>query len=168
MNESRRRGPSSPDVPSPPTRRDPWPCRPPRGHVPGAGDPRRVMAALLLAALVGGCAQKEEVAYPHTNLGGFVTVDNQPVEGGMISFCSQDTRNGQVVVTKVVRGRYIAEKVPLGKVLAVISGTRETGEKLRPGAPSEIANLVPEKYRAGFELDVTEHSAQVDFKMLSN
>jgi hypothetical protein len=122
----------------------------------------------VLAAGLVGCSKREEPVYPNTNLGGYVTVDKAPLDGAMISFCSQDITNGQIVVTKVVRGRYIAEKVPLGKVLAVVSGLKDTGEKTRPGGPDVVVNLVPERYRAGFELNVTERSSRVDFPMTTH
>jgi hypothetical protein len=140
----------------------------PRNSSPTHGQALRLLAAVLLMSL-NGCIVKEEDPhqYPYTNLGGFVTLDNAPINGAMISFCSKDIGNGQVVVTNVIRGRYIAEKVPLGRVLAVISGTMVTGRKTRPGGPEESVALVPEKYRAGFELEVKEDSAQVDFRMSS-
>jgi hypothetical protein len=125
----------------------------------------RLLAMAVLAASLAGCAKEEGPVYPHTNLGGWVTVDQEPINDAMISFCSQDIRNGQVVVTPVIRGRYIAEKVPLGRVLAVISGSKDTGRKTRPGGPEMIVNIIPERYRVGFDLDVKENSAQVNFPM---
>jgi hypothetical protein len=120
----------------------------------------------VLAALLGGCVAKEKpIEYPHTNLGGFVTVDDNAIDDAMISFCSKDPQLGQVIVTNVVRGRYIAEKVPLGPVVVVVSGVKDTGRKVRPGGPEEIVGIIPDKYRAGFELDVKENSSRVDFRM---
>jgi hypothetical protein len=119
----------------------------------------------MLAAGIIGCTKSNHPEYPHTNLGGFVTVDQTPLDGAMISFCSQDVTNGRIIVTNVKRGRYIAENVPLGKVLAVVSGLKETAEKTRPGGPTVVVNLVPERYRAGFLLEVNERSARADFSM---
>jgi hypothetical protein len=127
-----------------------------------------LLASAVLAAGIVGCAKTQEPEYPNTNLGGWVTVDKAPIDGAMISFCSQDVTNGQVIVTNIVRGRYIAEKVPLGRVLTVISGLKDTGEQTRPGGPQKIVNLVPEKYRAGFELFVNENSSRVDFPMTTH
>jgi len=120
----------------------------------------------LLRATLGGCQAKEkEREYPNTNLGGFVTVDGAPIDDAMISFTSKDIRLGKVVVTRVTRGRYIAEKVPLGPVVVVISGMKPTGRRTRPGGPEEVVDMIPPRYRAGFELDVKEVMPQQDFKM---
>src|SRR4051794_23755912 len=124
------------------------------------------LAVALLMATLGGCQTKEkEREYPNTNLGGFVTVDDAPIDDAMISFTSKDIRLGQVIVTRVTRGRYIAEKVPLGPVVVVISGMKPTGRRTRPGGPEEVVDMIPPRYRAGFELDVKEDTSQVDFKM---
>jgi hypothetical protein len=126
----------------------------------------------LLAACVG-CGWPSEPGYPNTNLGGTITIDGAPVTEGMVSFVSLDPHNGRTIVTPIVRGRYIAEKVPLGKVLATVVAIKmsasATARPPRAGDPPtpEDGNLVPSKYRGGFELDVTPDSSEVNFTMTS-
>jgi len=121
----------------------------------------------VLATLLDGCGGKAEFTYPHTSLGGDVTIDGSPVEAGMISFLSLDRANGQEVTTRVVRGRYIAEKVPLGKVLVVISAFKETGRILDQDGRSspELTTIIPPKYQPGFELNILPGASRVDFRM---
>jgi hypothetical protein len=144
-------------------------------------DRRRTAAWLLPLAACAGCGGPAEPTYPCTNLGGHVTLDGARVVDGVVAFSSQDARLGRIVVTTIVRGRYIAEKVPLGKVLAVVSayklgvpGRSIEAEALAlaradPAATSVTkTNLVPQRYRYGFELDVGPRSSDVDFAMLTS
>jgi len=121
----------------------------------------------VLATLLDGCGRKAEFTYPHTNLGGEVTIDGSPIDVGMISFLSLNRANGQEVTTRVVRGRYIVEKVPLGKVLVVISAFEETGRMSDQDGRSspELTDIIPPKYQSGFELDVLPSTNRVDFRM---
>src|SRR5438132_474601 len=80
---------------------------------------RRVLATLTLAALLGGGCGGDDCPYPNTNVGGDVTINRIPVKEGFISFQSLDPNNGHFADARIVRGRYIAENVPLGKVLVV-------------------------------------------------
>jgi hypothetical protein len=61
----------------------------------------------------------------------------------------------------------VAEKVPLGKVLVVISAFQETGRMTgdRGQEFAETISLIPPKYQKGFELDVKWNMSAVDFKL---
>jgi hypothetical protein len=126
---------------------------------------------LLPLTLLVGCFRAYNPEYPNTNLGGTVTLDGTPIPSGIITFTSQDPTNGHVVVSPIIRGRYIAESVPLGKVLAVVNAYEETGRRSGGGGRGkgkgqpEIVNVIPQQYREGFALDVTPASARVDFPM---
>jgi hypothetical protein len=127
-----------------------------------------VVATSALCALVVGCVvQEKEFSYPHANVEGVVTLAGAPIDSGVISFLSLDPANGQSVKTPIVRGRYIAEKVPLGKVLVVISAFKKTGRMSTEGGQAfpETIDLIPPKYRNGFELDVKWDMPKVDFKL---
>src|SRR4051794_23197678 len=160
---------STPDKPAAEGRADRKPGSASRNDLPHPGGSRGILESLavaLLMATLGGCQTKEkEREYPNTNLGGFVTVDDAPIDDAMISFTSKDIRLGQVIVTRVTRGRYIAEKVPLGPVVVVISGMKPTGRRTRPGGPEEVVDMIPARYRAGFELEVKEKTSEVNFRM---
>jgi len=112
--------------------------------------------------MLGGCGIDGEVTYPITSLGGEVTIDGNTVEEGIVSFQSLDPKNGHFADTRIVRGRYIAEKVPLGKNLVVISAFKVAGLKIAgAGQPlPETGNLTPPQY-----LDVSSKTSRVDFKL---
>jgi hypothetical protein len=123
-----------------------------------------LLAALAQAALIvlGGCREYKPL-YPNTNLGGFVFLDGIPVPDGMIAFVSEDPKLGHRVVTPIVRGRYIADEVPLGSVRVYFSSLAKGGED--PKSPR--GDCIPAHYDKGIELTVGRGMSEVNFPLRS-
>jgi len=124
-----------------------------------------MLAAWLPAALLVGCFPSSNPEFPCTNLGGTVTLDGAPIAEGSITFLGP---HGPGITTPIVRGRYIVDKVPLGRVLAVLSAFKVTGRRTltQDGASvPEMINLIPSRYQDGFILEVTPRTSRVDFPL---
>ena len=130
--------------------------------------PRTTLALIGLLAVAGmaGCGGP---GFPSARLEGTVTVDGQPVETGNISFTPTQADRGSGATATISGGRYVAEGVPQGKVRVYFDATRETGRTIEQfGKPyPETVNVIPEKYRAGMEIDVSGEEVNQDFKLTS-
>ena len=131
-----------------------------------AGKMTLVLLGVLAAGHVAGCGGP---GFPSARLEGTVTVDGQPVETGNISFTPTQADRGSGATATISGGRYVAEGVPQGKVRVYFDATRETGRTIEQfGKPyPETVNVIPEKYRAGMEIDVSGEEVNQDFKLTS-
>ena len=123
-------------------------------------------AILLVAAYVFAAAGCEQApSYPAAHLAGTVTVNNQPVESGSVSFLPQ-TR-GPAVGAKIVKGRYDCRYVPLGKHVVTIHAMRDTGRFDSVGdARFPIQeSIVPPKSQGGIVLTVAGDNLSQDFDL---
>jgi hypothetical protein len=123
------------------------------------------MAGLVVLVFVAGCGR---TGPPTATLEGSVTLDGKPLEKGTISFVSQEKTGGSATA-EIVAGPYRAEHVPRGKVLVYLHATKDTGRmvEIMKGSPQqEIINIVPEKYRAGITIEVTEPVVHRDFDLV--
>jgi hypothetical protein len=125
-----------------------------------------------VAAMVPGCNRK--AAYPGVRLEGAVTVKGDPLaEGGIQFLVEGDKTNGAPVVGGVIReGRYAVDGVPLGDVRVVLKSVRST-KPFPPGhvptmqeiMSQKFINMIPEKYREGIVIKVTEGQSVQDLKL---
>lgn len=128
--------------------------------------PRRFAIALAAAFVVAGC---NPAAFPTVRLEGRVTIDGQPVEKGQINFASSQQGGGPSATAQIVAGRYVADRVPQGKVRVYFDATRQTGKTVEHYGQQwpEIVNIVPQKYRGGIEIEVAGKTATYDFDLQS-
>jgi len=98
---------------------------------------------------------------------GMVTVDGKPVPKGNVSFSPLD--GGQAVSVDIVEGRYRAEGVARGPNRAHLNAFYLTGGTFVEFGIEypEEKNLIPEKYLAGMDVEVTEPVVQHDFELTS-
>ena len=82
---------------------------------------RRTVVLLLVLALVA-CAGCQ----PKTSLHGTVSYNGEPVEKGSVTFLSNDGK-GRGFGAQVRDGSYDAEKIELGKHIAVVRGIEKSG-----------------------------------------
>ena len=123
---------------------------------------------LPLMSLAAGCG--DQAAYPYTRLTGTVAVDGKPVEQGSLTFTPEGPGPAQAVGASIANGHYVAEKVPLGKVRVTFNATRATGKMLASEHDKPIpeqADMVPEKYRSGMEIEVQKGQTEQNFDLTS-
>jgi hypothetical protein len=120
------------------------------------------------AIVPAACAGPAEPSYQSAKLAGQVTVDGQPIESGTIQFVPKDPGTGPITQALVKDGRYVADKVPIGKVTAIISAS--------PAGPTEPVTSdyqppkwvgIPSRYASGFPIEVKEDKSDQDFSMSS-
>lgn len=127
----------------------------------------RLCAALVVLALVAsGCSGSSG---PMATVQGAVLVDGEPVERGLISFTPMQSDSGKAVTAEILNGRYQSSAVPMGRVLVQIHATKETGKTLTDpsegGEYAETVDIVPEKYKSGIEITVSEPEESHDFDL---
>lgn len=126
------------------------------------------MVPIIALGLAAGCSQAESSNYQSARLEGEVTVDGQPIEDGTVQFVPADLANGPITQATIMKGRYVAAKVPLGKVTAVLHANP-------PAPPAQVTSEyhppktvgIPERYKSGFPIEVKENKADQDFPMSS-
>jgi hypothetical protein len=121
--------------------------------------------ALMVCLPVTGCKQSAAVS----TVEGAVTVDDQPVPAGTISFSPLESTGAQAVSADIRDGKYHSAEVPRGRLLVHINAFQDTGEKFVEFGIEypKMKNLVPEKYQPGIELTVDAPAMTHDFKLTS-
>lgn len=106
-------------------------------------------------------------------LEGAVLIGGKPLPAdaeGAIIFMPAARGEAPPVQAKIAAGRYKAENVPKGQVVATFHITRLTGQMLKT-SPDDIhptperIDLVPEAMRAGVKVEVQGDNAQQDFDL---
>lgn len=118
-------------------------------------------ARSLAACLVGlflGC-NGDGLAYKAANVSGTVSLDNAPIEKGVINFISDEKTGGAAGEhsAEIEGGKFSAEKVPVGKVRMFIIASKETG-KMIPGSSTDIpetVSIIPSHYSQGIEATIS-------------
>ena len=133
------------------------------------GGARLAVCALALATMAGcGSGGSDK---PTARLEGAVTLDSQPIAKGTIDFLPQQKGQATPVTARITEGRYQIEGVPLGKVLARIKATKETGREIAiPHSDEKYmdeVNLIPMKYAQGISIDVTKDGGTRNFDLTS-
>ena len=129
-------------------------------------------AALLVAIgiLVPGCSGGPD--YESATVTGNVTIDNNPVPKGYITFSPVDSGQGPVCGEKIVDGAYRCELVPLGKhkvTFQAQSNETTTIYDAANDAQREIpVDILPPQYRQGVDAEVTAGEIVRDFDLKSS
>lgn len=107
-------------------------------------------------------------------LKGQVTIDGNPLPDdaeGYIQFMTTEPGQAKPSSATMTGSDYAAENVPLGSVNVIFNITRLTGRMVKednaPGATPypEREDLVPEKHRAGFQVEVTGDDDAFNFEL---
>ena len=124
----------------------------------------RYTGILAISLVIAGCSGR---GYPTTKLEGRVTVAGQPVEQGVITFTPLASNSGAGASAPISSGQYVVESVPLGMVRVHFTAFKKTGRTLLVfGQPTpETVGVIPEKYRAGIEIEVTDAGVRKDFDL---
>lgn len=128
----------------------------------------RLAYGALAAALTLTCGcQASPNSHPTARLEGKVSIDNQPISRGRIQFFPKGL--GQPDDAEISSGHYLAEHVPSGKVRVSFTAVKETGRMndVHGQMTPETANIIPEKYRSGIEIEVNGDNPSQDFNLLS-
>ena len=133
---------------------------------------RQTWWAVCLVALasMAGCGSGGSDK-PTAPLEGAVTLDRQPIAKGTIDFLPQGKGQASPISAQIVDGRYAAEGVPLGSVLARIKASRQGREIAIPHSEekyTEEVSLIPLKYAQGISIEVPKDGGTRDFELTSN
>ncbi len=130
-------------------------------------------SGVLIAGLVFvlGCGCGGSFA-PTTTVEGTVAIDGTPVADGTISFTPLELEAGSVVTAEIRNGEYRARRVHTGRTMVQFQVMEETGKMLTDesegGAPyPERIDRVPDKYRGGVEITVTDDGESHNFELTS-
>lgn len=111
-----------------------------------------------------GCSGQH---HPTARLEGRVSVGGHPVEHGNVTFTPLQSDRGTSVSAKIESGDYAVSKAPQGKVRVDFQAVQETGRTVMQfGKPyPESVNIIPDKYRAGFEIEIDGDNIHKDFNL---
>ncbi len=128
-----------------------------------------VLIALLLFVLGCGCGGSYA---PTTTVEGTVSIDGTPVDTGTISFTPMELEAGTVVTADIRGGEYRARRVHTGRNMVRFEVMEETGKMVTDesegGDPyPERIDRVPNQYRGGVEVTVTDDDESHDFELTS-
>ena len=128
-----------------------------------------IVATVFLTTAICGCS-REDAHYPSVRLEGNVTIAGKPLADGLIMFMPLERGRGGGVKAVIKEGRYVADRVPTGKVLVTFNAMQETGRMVEspssPGKPlPERIDLLPAKYKSGVSLDVKGEQLRRDFDL---
>lgn len=123
-------------------------------------------SVLLLLVVLTACGEKGP-DYPAVNLEGVVTVKGEPVPKGRITFTPQEAGRGPGTGGDIVDGKYIAQNVPVGKVLVQFQANKETGKIVKVAGADlpESLNIVPTENRSGVYIEVAAGDTKKDFAL---
>ena len=111
-----------------------------------------------------GCSGQH---HPTARLEGRVSVGSHLIEHGNITFTPLQANRGVSVLAKIESGVYVATQVPRGKVRVDFHAVQETGKTVMQfGKPyPETVNIIPDKYRVGFEIEIDGDNIHKDFNL---
>ena len=117
----------------------------------------QLLAACLVATLLG-CGG-DGLSYKAAKVAGTVTLDDAPIEKGVINFISEEKTGGAAGEdsAEIVGGKFSASKVPVGKVRMFVIASKETG-KMIPGSSTDIpetVSIIPAHYSQGIEVTIS-------------
>jgi len=123
----------------------------------------RAASLLLLALLLAGCDQGP----PKGTVKGTITLDGQPVDGGVITFVPSDG-NSQPEAVQITGGEY-AVTMPVGDKRVEIYWAPSGGQAADTASQGreQIVQRIPSKYNAQSTLThtVTKGEARKDFAL---
>jgi hypothetical protein len=112
-------------------------------------------AGLVIASMVSGCGSQPQGPKDRALVSGVVTLDGQPLPGGIINFHSTERSVGTTVLIKS-EGVYKSDRVPLGQNVVTIDTA-----SMQIGGGAYVA--IPAKYN-----DPTKSGLVIDVKAGSN
>jgi hypothetical protein len=112
----------------------------------------------------GGCGGRGAAT---ARLEGTITVNGQPVTKGIVSFAPLKPDHGRGSTATIVDGRYSVRDAPTGKVRVSFHAVKDTGRTVTQfGKPyPEVIDIIPDKYRAGLEIEVGGDMTNQDFNL---
>jgi hypothetical protein len=131
-----------------------------------------ILAGPLLLVLLSGCGSRAR-SEPVARLEGNVTIGGKPLPAdaeGSVIFMPAARGEAPPVQAAIKGGRYRAEKVPVGQVLATFHIARPTGKLLRdspsdPHPTPERIDLVPPASGGGVKIEVRGDNPHQDFDL---
>lgn len=122
-----------------------------------------IIAVILAAA---GCGRS---TYPMASLAGAVSIDGEPVLTGGLTFTPLRGGAGTGVYAPIDSGHYRADRVPRGPVRVFVMAVRKTGKTVATSGTTipEVVSLLPSRYDAGIDIEVTADDLQRDFDLRS-
>ncbi|SIO55922.1 hypothetical protein SAMN05444166_5161 [Singulisphaera sp. GP187] len=126
-----------------------------------------IVAAVV--GLVGGCGSGggASAKYESARLEGEVTLDGKPLDEGSIQFVPSNAEAPPVTVP-ILKGRYVAPKVGVGKVTVILSGaTAERPAVVSSNYTPPPSATIPARYKNGLPIEVKADKADQDFAMSS-
>jgi hypothetical protein len=124
------------------------------------------MVGPTLLGVLLGCGG---AGYESIDLHGVVTIDGEPVPKGQVTFAPAN--NGPVVGAEIVQGKYECNNVPLGKCRASFvaqAAEMKTIPIPATGGTGEVPiNILPPKYAAGIEKEITPEASELNFELTS-
>ena len=123
-----------------------------------------MLLCLMALLAVVGCGGQ---GFPTARLEGRVSVGGRPVEHGNVTFTPLQSDRGTSVSAKNESGAYAVSKAPQGKVRVDFQAVQETGRTVMQfGKPyPETVNIIPDKHRAGFEIEIDGDNIHKDFNL---
>ncbi len=128
---------------------------------------RRGVSCLLLCLLVG-CGNRDTIET--VKVSGQVTLDDKPLENGLIQFVPQNGR-GAIAANEIHDGKYAVDVVP-GLMRVEVTSPKVVGQKQAssiPGSPvvDLLAERVPREFNAESKLhvDISREKTKFDFSL---
>jgi hypothetical protein len=123
-----------------------------------------ILLGITVSLVIAGCGGR---GYPTAQIQGRVTVGGQPVARGSITFTPLQPGRGPGTSASVESGRYTVENAPQGRVRVDFQALKDTGRtETQFGKTYPVmVNLIPDKYRAGLEIEVAGDSKTQDFSL---
>jgi hypothetical protein len=123
-------------------------------------------AAIVLFLIAAGCSRGP--GYEAGAVSGTVTIDNQPVAKGYVTF--NPVEKGPVCGAAIAEGKYRCEQVPTGKHKAILQAEAaqptkvyDVVNKTQREVPTPI--VLPPKYQSGIEMEVKPGENVQDFNV---
>ena len=104
---------------------------------------------------VGAAIRRRRPIFPRCGSRSSVTLDGKPIEDGTVQFVPANKAAGPVTQAVILKGRYVASKVPLGKATAIIfAKAPEPPPNITSDYhPGPIAQI-PQRYKDGIPIEV--------------
>lgn len=121
---------------------------------------------VFVLAVAAGCDDGGP-GYPCVTFSGEVTVAGRPLESGSMQFVPVEGDQGPTVGAVIENGQYHASNVPLGKVHVLFTAIKQGKQvgSVEDIPVFETIQLIPEPYRQGVEIEVSEDTRRHDFAM---
>ena len=130
----------------------------------------QVLPFCLLVGLLAGCPDGSKKLQT-VILVGTLRYNGMPISEGHVQFLPMESNAGQPDGGSILDGKYVAKRVPIGKVNAVVviysmaQFDRLNADPLAEKPAGKKKVEVPEKYRKGIPLIITKSTTHFDFDL---